>query len=557
MNSKGWKEMKRLFKLVTLFLVLAMAFSLFACGKSDTKTESPGSGNGSNNSSNNDGGQKTSGDDEWVSYTVGLGSYLGRFLAGINPAECLSGCDAIFDTVFRPDPKTKEIFSYVLKNWYWEDDVTLICEMRDDIYFSNGDNATAEDLIFSYFNHVERGSNYLNDFGMVWEETVARDKYTAQFKLAEPYPGFINAPFYLIDKAWSQEVGWDSMEWYKPVGSGPYYVHEYVADSHIVLRSRGDDYWRNSEDPILVDEWILRYYPDESTLYMALEIGDVDFCWVSSANYSRFVQTGGDGYEVKISPDGTTFYFVHSLHPADGADYWLDKRLREATAIGINWEDVGKLAMGDMYIKAYSVVPADSPDFINPGQYEYNPDRARQLMIEAGYGPDKPLRIYTSTMDNPMNRNAFESFMFQAADIYIDAHVDFKDVSAALGDWLNPGNTDYGFFYNETGSTTREVRASVFDAYTPEGVTYTYIPFPELLDKFQVLLRSTDPAKVSEAGKWIQQFMFDEFLYIPIFETVSAVGWRTDKFTEAQIMNFRVYSDNYQLSRLGLASAWK
>lgn len=537
-------RMKNFRKIIVVLLILVMALSLFACNKKEPSGGTPGGG-------------RSPDDADWVSYTIGIGNYLGRFLAGINPAEDLSGCDAVFDTVFRTNLETREVFSYILKNWYWEDDVTLICEMREDVFFSNGDNATAEDLIFSYFNHVERGSNFLNDFGMDWDRTVVRDKYTAQFGLYEPFPGFFNSPFYLIDKAWSLEVGWDSMEWYNPVGSGPYYVYDYVADSYMVLRSRGDDYWYKDEGPIVVDEWILKYYPDSATLYMALEVGDVDIASVSSANYSRFLQTGGDGFEVEMSPDGTTVYFVFSMHPEDGADYWNDIRLREAVAIGVDWDKVGQLAMGDMYMKAYSVAPKSSPDFIDPGQYVFDPDRARELMAEAGYGPNNPLRITTSTMDNPMNKNAYEAFLFYAADIYIDAHVEFKDVSAALGDWLNPGNTDYGLFYNETGSVTREVRACIFDCYTPEGVTYTYVPDPDLLEQFNILLRSTDAAAVTAAGKWCQQYFFDTFQYIPIFELTSAVGWRTDKFSEAQVMNYRVYTDNYQISRLGLASAWK
>jgi ABC-type transport system substrate-binding protein len=290
---------------------------------------------------------------------------------------------------------------------------------------------------------------------------------------------------------------------------------------------------------------------------MVLEVGDIDFCEVQAPDYTRYLKTGGDGFEVEMSPDGTTVYFAFSLHPGDGADYWQDRRLREAVAVGVNWDDVGQLAMGDMYIKAYSVATADSPDFINPGQYEYNPEKAKALLAEAGYGPDHPLSIYTSTMDNPMNKNGYEALLFYLSAIGIDAKVDFKDVSAALGDWLNPGNTDYGFFYNETGSALREVRADIFDAYTPEGVTYTYIPDEEFLEQFQVLLRSTDPAAVSATAKWCQQWLFDYIQYIPIFELTSAVGWRTDKFTEKQVLNYRVYSDNYQLSRLGLASAWK
>jgi ABC-type transport system substrate-binding protein len=562
--------MKKFKTLLCIPLAAILVFSLAACGDktgSETGTgTTPGTAPGTETETTSGGESDNTGSnlDEYVTRTVGTNSYLGRFLAGINPAESWMGCDALFDTVFRPDPETKQRFSYVLKSWEWEDDTTLVMYMRDDIYFSNGENATAEDLIFSYKSHVDRGSNYLNDFGIIWEETVARDNYTAQFKLEKPYVLFLNTSIYLIDKSSSEERGWDSMLWYTdPITSGPYKVKEYVTDDYFVLESRGDDYWFAKElGAAYVDEWKIKYYGDDATLFMALETGDVDLAVVSAANYARYEKEGdhGDGYTAEKYADGSVLQFCFNFQDAikgpDGQAIWYNKNLREALAIGIDWAVVGQNAMGAMYMEARSIAPTSSPDFLDVGPYEYNPEKAMEILAAEGYGPGNPLKIHSVTMDNQMLHDAFETFEYYASLIGVEATFEFKDTSAALGDWLSPSNVDYGFWWAVNGSPTSELRQSISEAWDPNGVRFDYVDDAQFLEYFEVLLRSTDSAAIHQAGLDIQSYMHDNFLYVPTTEISSACGWRNDKFTAEQIAKFRVSNDNYQLSRLGLASSW-
>ena len=563
--------MKKMKSILCIAMVLAMAFTLIACNKEDKpdssespantdstgNTESTGNtgnaGNEGNATDTGSGGQM--GDpDEYVAITIGVDSYLGRFLAGLTPAESWTGCDGVYDTVFRIDPATREPFSIILTDWGWEDDNTFVMTMRDDVYFSNGDNATAEDLIFSYFNHLERGSNYLNNFGLIWDECVTRDKYVAQFKFENPFPAFNLSSFYLLDKAWSLQVGWDSEEWYRPVGSGPYYVDEWVSDSYMVLKSRGDDYWYKDEGPIYVDEYTIKYYPDSSMLYMALEVGEVDLAAnVIATDYGRFMSSGGTGYDLMLTPAGGVLFFCFSFNDTD---LWYDETLREALAIGIKWDEVGQLAMEDFYIPAYSIASSISPDYVNTGAYEYNPDRAKELLAAAGYGPDNPLKISTVTMDVPMLRNGFEAFDFYAKQLGIDATIEFADVNAALSVWLAPTGTDFGFWWSVGGSPAGEVRATINEAFDPGGVSYDYVPYEDFLEIFFRMAYSTDDSVRSAAAKEIQQYMYDHYIYIPTSETSFAYGWRTDKLSKSQIEKYVIAGNNVQISRLGLSSAW-
>ena len=550
--------MRKIKATLCILLALAMAFALFACNKTETSgggnSASP-SGGTSPDSSTSAGGSA----DDYVALTIGVDSYLGRFLAGLTPAESWTGCDAVFDTIFRTDPYTKDIISYVLKDWGWEDDYTFVMHMRDDVFFSNGDNATAEDIIFSYLSHDERGSNYLNSFGLIFDECIARDTYTAQFKFEAPYPAFVRSSFYLLDKKWSLEQGWDSMEWYKPVASGPYYVDEWVADSYMVLKSRGDDYWYKDEGPIYVDEYTIKYYPDGGTLYMALEIGDVDLAAnIQSTDYGRFLNTGGDGFDVELRPAGGILYFCFSFIDTD---IWFNDNLREAVALGVKWDEVGQLAMGDVYIPTYSVGPSNSADYVKtsdlPGMYEYNPERAKELLAQEGYGPDNPLKISTVTMENPMLRNAFEAFDFYATQIGIDCTVEFGDTNAALSVWLNNEGTDFGFWWAVGGNPYGEVRQAMNEAADPGGVSFDYVAFPEFLEIFNRMAYSLDADVRSQASKEVQQYMYDNIVYIPTSETASIFGWRTDSLNANQISRYVYSGNNVQIGRLGLEAAWK
>jgi peptide/nickel transport system substrate-binding protein len=486
------------------------------------------------------------------SITIGTSGGLGRFLAGIAPAENFTACDAVFDSIFRTDPKTKETISDVLDSWQWTDDTTFVMKMKQNVVFSNGDPATADDLIFSYANHKERGSNYLNSFGLLLDQCVATDKYTATFKFEKPYSAFTNTIIYLVDKAWSQKVGWDSQEWYKPVGSGPYKCTEYVADDHITLQAR-DDYWNKDAGPIAVKEWIIKNYPDQSTMFMDLETGNINYCEVQSADYSRFLKDGGDGYKCVLMPTGVNLYFNFGFldNPI-----WKNQKLREAIACGINWTELGKLAYGDMFVPAKSLVPEFSPQFINPGEVKFDQDKAKQLLTEAGYSAGQ-LKLKTFMMETPLYKNLCESFQFYAQQIGIDVSIEYGDISTSIAKWVDPaGGIDFGFIWYVPGSPAGSLRLNLWNAGDKHGLTWAYIDDDEFQKLFTDVVYTTDKDLALKSAKEIQQLAFDKTLVVPIAENATSIGYGTNMLNEAQVKDFFSGSGNLQISRLGLASAW-
>ena len=538
--------MKKVKTLIAIILTLAVVFAVVACNNGGTTTSQPPSSSASGDSSPAAGGDSTpagSGEAEkpWVSFTIGNSAWLGIFLAGLNPSDSMTACSAVFDTILYVDRTTREPTSRVLKDWGFKDDLTYYMEIRDDVYFSNGDHATAEDVYFSYWNHPERGSNWLQNHGIIWEESGPVSEYRVEFKLEKHYPAFPERGIYLVDKKWSEEVGWDSMEWYNPVGSGPFYVYEYVNDSHIILRTResiGQTWWyKDIAGPIYVDEWIVKYYPDPSALFMALQTGEVDYADISSNDYGRWVDQGEDpNYTCVLNMAGSVDFFMFGF---EDSDLWFNKNLREAVAYGINWQQIGQVAAGNAFIPARSIASQVSADFVDLGIREFDLDRAKALMEGEGYGPSNHLSLYTVTMTGDFYRNAFEAIQYFMKDFYIDLEVDFADNAGAIAAWLAPGNTDCGIWMHVGGSTTGDLGWTLNEIRPNRGLTWSGIHDDAVIALYDIMTGSDDEAAQHQAAIDIQHMIYDNYYYIPFAEWTVSYGWRNSSFSEEQVTQFR------------------
>ncbi|MCL1806044.1 MAG: ABC transporter substrate-binding protein, partial [Clostridiales bacterium] len=272
--------------------------------------------------------------------------------------------------------------------------------------------------------------------------------------------------------------------------------------------------------------------------------------------FSRYVKAGGggDGFDLFMITIGVTQYFAFSY---DDFPTWNDKRLREAVAIGMDWDQLGKAAYDELFIPADSLMPKASPLHIVPGKYEYNPERAKELLAEAGYGPGNPLKILTTLMDSQLYKALGENTQFQLSQIGIELELEYLDIMSAINIWNNPGGTDIMFWWNINGSAAFDMFDATPNAGVTTGSTALHVYEPKFVDLWLTMRDSIDQAVVDNAVRELQQVNFDEIIYIPYYEFSGSFGYRTDKFTEAQLKKYLIGVNNYQIGRLGLLSAWQ
>lgn len=192
------------------------------------------------------------------------------------------------------------------------------------------------------------------------------------------------------------------------------------------------------------------------------------------------------------------------------------------------------------------------------GAYEYNPDRAKQLLAEAGYGPDNPLEISTTLMQGPLYENQFQVFQFYAEQLGIKATAQFVDVSTAIGKWISPdGGCEYAFWSSVFGAPGGLLTYTLGWIDMDTGVYFLHMKDPKFLELYKTIKTSTDPKAASQATKELQQYAHDGFWCVPISEETIAIGYRTDKFTKEQIDAIVLAANYLHVSQLALQDMWK
>ncbi len=522
-------------KMIALLLALAMTASLAACGSSGSSTTESSSVENSATAESSSGGEaeesssgaEESSDGEMVSLSVGSTDVLGSFLLGSTVGSNHRGASLAFDFLFEYDEDGNQS-SRILEDYYYEDDCTIILKLKDGIYFSNGEQMTGEDILYSIFNYAERSSSIAAVFEAFSSDLsyVEDDGLTVVLKTETPYgPGLEGCgriPIYC--KSWGEEVGYDSELWITdPVGSGPYECVEFVTDSYFVMQLR-DDYWDDTYTTN-IEQFTVYYYSEGSTMFIDLENGVLDIALnLSVSDYERCVAgVENIAYDAIASKD-----VVFLSLDVDGNEYLANEKVREAIAYGVDWSEVATAARSTAVLQATSLIASDSEYYYDVGAYEYDPDRAAEALAESGYDGSEISLNMVSTNEEQKD-SMFAVIQYYLSQLGIEYTLENYDFGTALVSWLEEGGTDSIFQDSDTGSTIGEPFVSL------RYLMIDYSPFPvcSIADEtFDTLcteaLAEVDSEARYELYKELQEYVHDTYLVMPIYENADVVAWRTD-----------------------------
>lgn len=263
------------------------------------------------------------------------------------------------------------------------DDVTWKFKLRDGITFSDGTPLTANDVKFTYdmIMDPEVGSPHKTFMGTVAAIDVLDDQNftitTSQpdvmlpLRVSDIYGSVISQKHY-------EEIGADDYD-KSPLGTGPYVLEEWVLDSHISFL-KNENYW--GADKPVYDRITLKFLPDDATRIAALQAGEVDLITnVPPALVPEIEAT--EGLKI-ISGAGTRAHYLITDVTKPPFDNEL---VRKAVARAIDRDALIKVLYQGYGVPIASIfIPQTfgyDPDIVPV----YNPEEAKQLLVEAGY-PD-------------------------------------------------------------------------------------------------------------------------------------------------------------------------
>ena len=282
--------------------------------------------------------------------------------------------DQIYDTLmFVPmDGDESKIEPRIAEGYEMsEDGLVYTFHIRDDVTFHDGSALTAEDCAFSVQLYID--SEYQGTSADVGSVEAVDDK-TLVVTLNAPFAPFLAdiCSMHIGSKAYHDSVSEEEFM-SQPVGSGPYKFVSHAIDTNVILEAY-DGYYRGEAAIKNVT-----YYVIKTTAPQALMSRQVDFAEIDAAS---LIMLKSDP-EITVTPVPTSG-FTHLVMNTEKAPF-DDVRVRQAINYAIDRQNIVNViyegeAEENSNLCAKSRYGYSDDQF----QYTYDPDKAKELLAEAG-----------------------------------------------------------------------------------------------------------------------------------------------------------------------------
>lgn len=557
-------------KLVCLLTAICMfiAVALTGCGASpaggNSSPAGSAAGSGTPAESAEPAGDQTQGDKNQANVeavesaaapevlNAGSTNTLGTLLPYAAVGENGAGLFLVYDMIFYYDTEDNMVSDVVTDYEFSEDGFSVTLNIRDDIYFSNGENMTGEDILYTLQStrNEARGAVTTN-FDQFDLDNSTADGYSVTLKtydtatVASQFPNLSQVA--ILCKSWAESISWDSDEWYSnPVGSGPYAVTGYTVNNSYQFTLR-DDYWLDISDRNYPNVINFTAYSEEATMYMDLESGALDVAIEpASTDLERAMNGESDNIDYVFVNGNVCDWMVFDYESGPCADI----NVRKAIAHGVVWSDVAYAGKGVKYGEATSTLPHYFPAYINLGNYDYDPEYAAECLAEAGYSVDNPLTLTMYVGPNDGNIASAVVMQDQLAQIGINLEYESAEMATTVPRWLN-GEGDLSSQALQGGSMAHDAywvfkdlcsTATMADSRTISDTTID--------DCLAKALLATTTEEANEYYAEIQQWVYDNYRVVSYMEEVNAVCYRTDVVSFLHIPS-KDYPDLRFLSYVG------
>lgn len=331
------------------------------------------------------------------------------------------------------------------------DGLTYTFYLRRDVQWHDGAPFTADDVLFTVQVMQDADFLALDASGVFdrWTSVKAEkvDDYTVRFVLAEPYAPFLDdttvgiLPAHLLSRIEPRllpKAQFNS----QPVGTGPFRIDSVTA-GQVTLKPHLAYY---GEKPRL-ESVVFRFYPDAESLWSAYDKGEI--AGISQVPPSAVARARAN-HALKLYSARLSKYTMIVLNLADAElPFFQQVEVRQALLWGLDRQALVNRVLGGQALVAHSPVVSDTwaynPDIVT---YTYDPDRARQLLEQAGWTDrdgdgvrergDRRLQFTLATSDDPTWTRVAQEVSRQWADIGVQAIPETVSFPKLVGEFLYP-----------------------------------------------------------------------------------------------------------------------
>lgn len=415
----------------------------------------------------------------------------------------------IFENLVTFDLNMK-IVPVLATSWENLDDTTWRFKLRRGVKFHDGTdfNAQIAKINLDRMRAAPRGKPY---FGMI-ESVAVEDNYTIVIKTKRPFAPFIkNLGFpsggMMSPKAietYGKEIG------RHPVGTGKFKLREWRPKDKLVL-VRNDAYWGEKAK---LKEFVYRPIPEEGTRAMAFESGEID---VISDPLPHRIAAFKANKNITVTTAPATRMVWIGFNTSDKV--LKNVKLRQAIGHAINRDEIVKYVVEGLAINAGQIVPGIIEEYDKKYNFDYDPQKAKKLLAEAGYPNGLELNLWSPEGRYLKDRQIAEAAQAQLAKVGIKAKLRVMEWGAYLDALFRHEQQLYiiGWGFS-TGDPAAALRACFYSNSKFNFSNYQNPKMDELLDKGESTL---DPKKRRGMYEEIQQLLIDEAVVVPIYHKLN------------------------------------
>jgi len=424
-------------------------------------------------------------------------------------------CQLIFDGLLARDDDM-ELAPGLAENYEQISDTSYRFFLRRGVVFHSGSPFTAKDVVYTYGSMVDGtvASPFKEPFSVI-KEVVAEDDFTVRIDLKGPSASFLSMLTKgIVSSVDAKRLG--SRFGRQPAGTGPYSLSKFEADKLLELKANGNYFGKIPK----IETLRLYVVSDDNIRVLKLIKGDVDL--VQNGIPALVLPKVLENKNLEMEEgDGIVVTYL-GMNLTD--KILKDKRVRQAIAYAIDRDEIISHRFGGQATKANSILsPMNWAYDGDLAQHEYDPERAKALLNEAGL-KRVALSYKTSTIKERVDLARMIAHQLSKVGISVKVlpyewgtfYRDVKTGNFQLYSLSWVGVTEPDIFFDICHSSRFPPNGLNRDRYKNEEVD-------KLVSRARVTM---DKDARKDLYGAVQKILFDELPFIPLWYEKNVVVYR-------------------------------
>lgn len=403
--------------------------------------------------------------------------------------------------------ETGQLLPWLAESWEASPDATTwTLHLKQGVKLHDGTPFNAEAVKYNLERLLEIGLAR-GTFDMIESIEVA-DEYTVVIHTT-PFAPFMHlltyAPSGMISPTQADKLGWEDYK-NEPMGTGPYKFVEHIRGDHSLLVAN-EEYWRGRP---YIDEIIAKPIPETGARIAALEAGDIHVALSVPPVEVPRLEANPDIEILRAKPARTMYVGINNQWGP-----FKDKRVRQALNYAVDKDAINEsMFLGEALVSTAPFTPL-AFGYFPQKPYEYNPEKAKELLAEAGYPDGFEVTLTYGPGRFLMDTEVVEAVASYLGDIGLDVTIEPLEWAAYGKERSKPVEENrLQLYFIGWGCVTLDADHCLKpfrpDQWPPASTSPMFYSNDRVLELFWAARNTTDEAERLENYKEIIEILWED-----------------------------------------------